>query len=174
VPDRPAIPAQLRRDVLIEAGYRCAIPHCRETDIQIHHIEGYAVQPEHTFDDLIALCANCHQRVTNGQIDRKAVRQIKANLSVLSHRYGDLERRYLETVATAGGRAGTYVSMQIGFELLMKNLLDDGLVTYKKHVYARMTGGPAVPAFEDGTSIYQLTPKGEEFVRHWLAADSLE
>ncbi len=89
--DRPDIPRPLRRDVLIEAGFRCAMPHCRETTVQIHHIVNWAQVHEHTFDNLIALCANCHARVTSGEIDRTAVKRIKANLSVLNHRYGDLE-----------------------------------------------------------------------------------
>jgi predicted HNH restriction endonuclease len=45
----------------------------------------------HTFDNLIVLCPNCHRYVTNGEIDQKAVRQIKANLSVLAHRYSEME-----------------------------------------------------------------------------------
>jgi hypothetical protein len=71
--DRPAIPGQMPRDVLIESGYRCAMPHCRETTITIEHIDDWAKLQEHTFHNLIALCANRHLRVTKGEIDKKAI-----------------------------------------------------------------------------------------------------
>ena len=35
---RPATPKQLERDVLVEAGHRCAIPTCKQTPVQIAHI----------------------------------------------------------------------------------------------------------------------------------------
>jgi hypothetical protein len=154
--------------LLIETGYRCAIPHCRETDIQIHHIEGYAVEPKHTFNDLVALCANCHQRVTSGKIDKRAIRQIKANLSVFTYRYGELERRYLEAVASAGGRAGSRIELPLGFELLMANLVQDEIVTGEEYVTSNISG------VRGGVVIYQLTEKGQDFLDHWLAADPLD
>ena len=37
---RPAVPADLELDLLIEAGHRCAIPTCRATaSLQIEHID---------------------------------------------------------------------------------------------------------------------------------------
>ena len=99
---------------MIESGYRCAMPHCRETSIEIHHIVNYAKVQEHTFDNLIVLCANCHQRVTNGEIDQKAVSQIKANLTVLGHRYGELERRYLQAAGDSHIQAGGSLALPGG------------------------------------------------------------
>ena len=82
---RPAIPRQLERDVLVEAGHRCAIPTCKQTPVQIAHIVPWETVREHTFDNLIALCPNCHDRYDNkGEIDRKAMLQYKANLSAKS------------------------------------------------------------------------------------------
>jgi hypothetical protein len=150
------------------------MPTCRETQIDIHHIEGYALNPEHKFIDLIALCPNCHRRVTNGEIPKAAVRQVKANLSVLSHRYVELERRCLESLAEQGGNVGTAVFLPIGFELLMKNLMDDGLVSREEHVFGAMGGPPGVPGLKMGTAVYRLTYKGAEFVEHWMQADPLE
>ena len=56
------IPAKLKRRVLVEAGHRCAIPTCRQIEVQIHHIVPWADCQEHKYDNLIALCANCHSR----------------------------------------------------------------------------------------------------------------
>ncbi|MGH9107009.1 MAG: HNH endonuclease [Acidimicrobiales bacterium] len=43
------------------------MPQCRETQVEIHHIDDYAKVQEHTFDNPIALCANCRQRLTRAR-----------------------------------------------------------------------------------------------------------
>jgi len=93
--DRPAVPRAIERQVLIEAGHRCAIPSCRQIPVEIAHIAPCADVRKHEFENLIALCPTCHTRYDSGQIDRSSMRQYKANLSVLNSRYGDLERRVL-------------------------------------------------------------------------------
>lgn len=104
---RPGIPRPLARAVRVEAGHRCAIPTCRATSgLQIHHIEDWAKVREHAFENLILLCANCHSRITSGEIDRQSVVAYKANLSILASRYGDLERRILDRFVKQGN-AGT-------------------------------------------------------------------
>jgi HNH endonuclease len=82
---------------MVEAGYRCAIPICAATvGLEVHHIVEVAKGGQDEFDNLILLCANCHSRVTKGEIDRPAVRMIKDNLGVLNHRYSESERRMME------------------------------------------------------------------------------
>lgn len=44
----------------------------------------------------MALCPTCHTRYDKGEIDRPAMRQYKANLSVVNSRYGDVEKRVLD------------------------------------------------------------------------------
>ncbi|MFE4308355.1 HNH endonuclease [Streptomyces sp. NPDC056891] len=83
--NRPAIPRELRRRVLVEAGHRCAIPTCRATPVEIAHITPWAKVRRHEFANLIALCPTCHARFDDphNSLDRKAVRQYKANLNPL-------------------------------------------------------------------------------------------
>src|SRR6059058_1324297 len=97
--DRPALPSALERQVRLEAGHRCAIPTCQQTPVEIAHIVPWTQVMKHTFDNLIALCPTCHTRYDSGGIDRKAMKQYKANLSILSGRYGDLEQRILRHFA---------------------------------------------------------------------------
>jgi hypothetical protein len=66
--------------VLIEAGHRCAIHSCRHVDVDVHHIVPWAQCGEHRFENLIALCPNCHRRAERGDIDRKSLRLYKARL----------------------------------------------------------------------------------------------
>ncbi|MBW8794695.1 MAG: HNH endonuclease [Streptomyces sp.] len=86
---RDAVPRDLRRRVLVEAGHRCAIPTCRATPVEIAHIEPWRKVRRHEFENLIALCPTCHTRFDSphSAIDRKAMRQYKANLSPLSNGY---------------------------------------------------------------------------------------
>ncbi len=84
--DRPHIPNELRRAVLVEAGHRCAIPTCRQYPVEVDHIVDWAKTRRHDFDNLIALCPTCHARKTKGEIDALAMKQYKLNLGVSVNR----------------------------------------------------------------------------------------
>lgn len=71
--NRPTIPAEIKRKVLVEAGHRCAIPHCASSEIDVHHIIPWETCQDHSPDNLIALCPNCHRRAHRGDIDRKSL-----------------------------------------------------------------------------------------------------
>jgi hypothetical protein len=167
---RPAIPAELRRRVLVEAGHRCAIPTCRRHPVDIEHIDDWATVREHRFENLIALCPTCHRRKGNGpdQIDKKSLRQYKTNLGLLNHRYGDTERRLIEVFGNllAKGKIpeNRTIRMGIGSDLLLWYLMQDGyLETYRFR--------------EDETHPYELfrfTPSGIAFLRRWMAAQPLD
>lgn len=77
---RPVIPAEIKRAVLVEAGHRCAISRCGQTELDIHHIIPWATCKKHEYENLIALCPICHRRVHQGKIDRKALHQYKEKL----------------------------------------------------------------------------------------------
>lgn len=75
---RPAIPDELRRAVYLEAGHRCAIHTCKsEAGLDIHHIIPWEECQVHEFENLIALCPNCHRRTGEGKIDRLSLRSYK-------------------------------------------------------------------------------------------------
>ncbi|MEP6935940.1 MAG: DUF3298 domain-containing protein [Nitrospirota bacterium] len=59
--------------MLVEAGHRCSIPHCNSTEIDVHHIVPWEICHEHSPENLIALCPNCHRRAHKEEIDRKAL-----------------------------------------------------------------------------------------------------
>lgn len=77
---RPAIPMEIQRAVLIEAGHKCAIPACRHPRVEIHHIIPWAKCKKHEYQNLIALCPNCHARAHDGEIDRKSLLRYKSAL----------------------------------------------------------------------------------------------
>lgn len=169
---------QLRRDVLVEAGHRCAIPTCRAIPVEIAHIEPWSKVKEHTFENLIALCPTCHTRFDSptGGIDRKAMRQYKANLGILTSRYGEIERRFLEEFI---GRPEIYsIQMPAASDLLMLNLTRDGVVT-RGFVHPSLglhvpNGAAAVLDFTVTQETYSITDKGRELVARMAEARSVE
>ncbi|MEW1774676.1 HNH endonuclease signature motif containing protein [Streptomyces sp. NPDC086777] len=184
--DRPKIPMELKRAVLVEAGHRCAIATCRQTPVDLAHIEPWTKVQEHTFDNLIALCPTCHRRFDRGEIDRKAMLQYKANLEILNSRYSDTERQFLKVCAQnweefrrkhlhpgvtldefREGRVVSLGSMRIHTDMwwLLSNLLDDGIVTL----------GDDLPGlFEKGgvTSV-SLTDKGCSLIGRVVDAEPI-
>jgi len=120
---RPAIPRQIEREVLLEAGHRCAIPTCRQTPVEIAHIVPWEKVQEHTFDNLIALCPTCHTRYDKGEIDRKSMLQYKSNLSILNGRYGDLEQRILRLFSQQP--SANQIWLPGGLDILVMNLTID-------------------------------------------------
>jgi 5-methylcytosine-specific restriction endonuclease McrA len=59
--NRKPIPASLKREVLTESGYRCAVPTCRTIlAIDLHHIIEVEEGGKNELSNLLALCPNCH------------------------------------------------------------------------------------------------------------------
>jgi hypothetical protein len=80
-PQRPHLPEPIRREVLVETGYRCAIPTCQQIPVDVHHIDGD--RTNHAFDNLVALCPN-HRRADRQEIPRLAVTTYKRNLGLIT------------------------------------------------------------------------------------------
>jgi 5-methylcytosine-specific restriction endonuclease McrA len=79
--ERLPIPEALRRRILVESGHRCSIHTCCSTEVDVHHIIPWNEQPEHRYENLIALCPNCHRLAERGKIDRKSLKMYKARVS---------------------------------------------------------------------------------------------
>lgn len=159
---RPDIPENLRREVLVEAGHRCAIPTCRHSTTEIAHIVPWSKVKEHTFGNLIALCPNCHTRYDKGEIDRKSMLQYKTNMALLNSRYGDLERRVLRQFAAFPDTSEILLNKAL--DILLMYLLDDGLIEFD--VFES--------ALKGEYAVYRITAEGRKFVQRWLNAEKLE
>lgn len=159
---RPDIPRQLKRKVLIEAGHRCAIPTCRQTPVEVAYIIPWVTVKEHTFENLIALCPNCHARHHKKEIDRQSLLQYKANLTLLNSRYGDLEQRILKIFADHPGHESVWLNKSL--DILVMYLVEDGMIVKDESMKYVMSDG----------NLYHLTDKGRAFIGRWLSAEALE
>jgi len=76
MPNRPAIPAEIKREILIECGHRCAV--CgTSVPLERAHIMPWHKSKEHKAEDLICLCANCHERADREKWGQKTLREYK-------------------------------------------------------------------------------------------------
>jgi hypothetical protein len=164
--NRPAIPRELEREVLLEAGHRCAIPTCRQPTTEVAHIIPYSKVKKHSFDNLLALCPNCHTRHHKGEIDRKSLQQYKANLSILNSRYGDFEQRILKFFADQPD--SNQIKLPGGNLIFLWYLLQDG---YLVHLVSSV--GHRIDEFPN-YDWYELTVEGREFIQRWVSAQELD
>jgi len=74
--NRPAIPAELAREILLESGHRCAV--CgTPCPVERAHVIPWHKSREHKAEDLICLCANCHERADRENWGEKTLREYK-------------------------------------------------------------------------------------------------
>ena len=152
---RPSIPADIRRRVLVEAGHRCAIPTCRHIDVDVHHIVPWSKSRNHDYDNLIALCPNCHRRADRGDIDRKSLRLYKHNLRFAHDKFSQFELDLLFEI-----RDGSTISLPSYMHLQIKRLEDAGYVdTSRDYGAVELLGLTIQP------ESISITKKGLQFIR---------
>ena len=174
---RPAIPAKLKRDVLVEAGHRCAIPTCKATTTEIAYIVPWETVREHTFENLIALCPNCHTRFDRGEVDRRSMQQYKANLGIINGRYGETERRILTLFAE--NPTNNVIGMPLASDIAMMHLTKDGMFVRGFDPSGNFglivpNGANAVIDFTGKQEFYSITDKGRDLVMRLREARQLD
>jgi len=171
--NRDVVPADIKRAVLVEAGHRCAIPTCRATTTEIAHIVPWAESHDNSFENLIALCPNCHTRFDQKkEIDRLAVKMYKHNLGILNNRYGEFERRLFEVLAKTGERV--FVLGAAG-DLLVANAVKDGFFE-DKHVQGMNFDVKSSNGYSKSfpmTFTYWVTDAGVEFIRRFASGSDI-
>ncbi len=146
---------------MIEAGYRCAVPTCRFTITENAHIVSWAESKDHSFENLVALCPNCHTMYDSGKIDRAAIIAYKKKLLFLNEIYSRFELDVLDHLKT-------HKRALIPGELLVKRLLEEGIVIHEEKIM--------IQGFGDGEDILGifsvvLTDKGKRMLDDWSKVD---
>lgn len=164
---RSPIPADIKRQVLIEAGHMCAIPTCQYPAVEIAHIVPYAEVRQHDADNLIALCPNHHDLYDRQKkIDRKSMEIYKQKLQLLNKRYTKYEMRLLALLAEKP-------AVVADGEIHTLGLLRDGLIVNAKTITTQtitLSDAVRTVVFQDAfvqSYAAQLTEKGRQFIRNW-------
>ena len=161
--NRSAIPADLRRKVLVEAGHRCAIPTCRYIQVEIHHIIPWAQCKAHEYDNLIALCPNCHRRADNDEIDRKSLKLYKYNLRFIYDKFSQLEMDVLfELSHLPKGHGLPWLRFN---DLLLKRLFDSKYIDfYEIDSSISIYSDVAMGSIKTTPDAILITDEGRQFI----------
>lgn len=82
--ERPKIPAGIAREIMIEAGHRCAV--CgTPCSLEKAHIIPWHESKQHRAEDLICLCANCHALADHERWRATVLREYKRHPWVHKH-----------------------------------------------------------------------------------------
>jgi hypothetical protein len=157
--NRPPINAELRRRVFVESGHRCAIPSCRHIEIDIHHIIPWESCKKHEYENLIALCPNCHRMAHDDKIDRKSLRIYKVNLRYTHDKFSQLEVDMLFELYKK--EEGQGIQWPPYLQLLIKRLLDANYVD----VIANTAGQVIMSGMRSDPDLYVISKQGQEFVK---------
>lgn len=164
MPSRSKIPADLKRQVLVEAGHRCAIPTCRSLDVDLHHIIPWAECQTHSYENLIALCPNCHRRAHKGEIDRKSLRMYKNNLRFLSDKFTVFELDLLFELSQM--KEGEELKFPPFMRLMVKRILEVGYIRYVESQQSYKIGG-----MQFAPARLSITGRGAEFMAQVATED---
>jgi len=83
--NRPAIPAKTRRKVLTDAGHHCSA--CGESlTLELAHIVPFSKTGDHSEENLVCLCANCHAKADLYNWDRQTFLHYKRNPWITRHK----------------------------------------------------------------------------------------
>ena len=155
---RPSIPSELRRRVLVEAGHRCAIPTCRYIEVDVHHITPWEKCKTHDYQNLIALCPNCHRRAHRDEIDKKSLKIYKSSLRFTHDKFSQFEVDVLFDSAKIQNGESLLFPPQL--TMLIRRLLDAEYVLLQQHqnLFSSSGGMQTSPLF------LSLTLKGRIYI----------
>ena len=186
-------------NVLIEAGYRCAVPTCRSIlAIDLHHIIEVKDEGPNDQSNLLALCPTCHALYTRGTISKEAINAWKTMLIALSHAFdqesisnllflyktGNESQKNLKELKSKNkatsvkGKDASYYSFDLhdiepGAKLLL--ISGDGILKFSHLIASDLASYhlATTNGFKTLYSIY-LTEKGLGLVRAWFSGNRAE
>lgn len=157
---RTAIPKATAIQVLTEAGYRCAVPTCRQIlAIDIHHMvevsEGGGNDPQ----NLLPLCPTCHALHHRGTIPSDAIYAWKATIVSLSQAFDT--QAIDDLLFLADSQVVNHLHLSGDGVAKFSRLIGAGLATFDVF----MRNGPIV--------LYRigLTPKGAQLIQAWQSGN---
>ena len=74
-------PVNIRRDLLVECRYRCAVCRDNAPVLQFHHLLGWEKLKHYDTKHMMAVCGTCHDSCGIGRIDKLAQYRFKALLA---------------------------------------------------------------------------------------------
>lgn len=161
--ERKRIPPETRTKLLTEAGYRCAVPVCRDLLVlDLHHIYQVSEGGKDDVSNLIALCPTCHRYYHAGIISREAIFAYKSILVAINRAF-DLES----------------IDRLMFLEPLKKDFLivtGDGVLHFDRLIAAGLATFEPMKNNNQLLVTYavNLAPKGKMLIEAWKSGDHLK
>jgi hypothetical protein len=156
-----------RREVLHEAGYRCANPGCRTIiTLDIHHIEYVSKGGGNGAANLLPLCPTCHALHHSGQIPLESIRAWKMLLLSLNDSFSRIAVDLLLALDHLGRKPVLITTDTI---LMMGSLIASGLITV-----THPSAGTIPDQDFNQSRFVSLSDKGRTFVAAWKAGKQAE
>lgn len=149
--------------VLIEAGYRCAVPTCRNTlAMDMHHLWQFSAGGGDNVANLIALCSYCHDLHHRGTIPADALYVYKSLLVSLGQAFD-----------VAGIDNLLFLRLPDNEPLIVSG---DGVLTFARLIASGLAKF-SLEANNNGqlvTYSISLTEKGAHLIAAWLSGNRNE
>lgn len=158
---RDAVPIETQQYILMEAGYKCANPTCRNIlGIDIHHIVKVSEKGGNEKSNLIALCGICHDLHHKGVIPKDAIYTWKGMLISLNNAF---DREAIDNLIFLYKLTDDRLRLSGDGILKFSNLISAGLAVFHARYFSNF----------DHVYIYSvhLTPKGKLLVEAWRKGD---
>lgn len=156
---RQHIPESVKRQVLIESGYRCAVPTCRNIlAIDLHHIIEVKDNGASDPSNLLALCPTCHALYTRGEIGKEAISAWKTMLVGLNSAF---DRESITNLLFLKKLSENVLCISGDGVLKFSHLIASGWVSF----VIKMQNGPLL--------LYEvrLTDKGNRIIDAWFGGN---
>jgi hypothetical protein len=182
--DRNKLPVAVRHQLLMEAGYKCGNPTCRNViTLEVHHIQYVSDGGGNEPSNLLVLCPYCHTMHRAGHIPVEAIRVWKGLLLALNQAF---DRHSTELLLFLRQTRGQEIRYSGDGLLQFAGLIAAGLVTFKAEKQYAYTQAANVKL--GSMDVYhhpiphsptiqievELTVKGIVLVEAWLKGDEAQ
>jgi hypothetical protein len=158
--ERAKLPIKTVTIVLTEAGYRCAVPTCRNIlALDLHHILEVSAGGGNGPENLVALCPTCHALYHRGTIKQDSIYAYKSMLVAIGRAF-DLEA----------------IDRLLFLEMLPKDYLvvsGDGLLHFSRLIAAALADvdQKANNNWNIVTYAVNISEKGRQLIHAWKQGD---
>lgn len=156
---RKKVPQSVAIQVLTEAGYRCAVPTCRNIlALDLHHIVSVVEEGPNEAGNLLALCPTCHALFGRGTIARESIYAWKLMLVSLSQAFDT------ETI--------DYLLFLDKSNIGNLRISGDGVLNFSRLIAADLADFQMLK-YSDPHATYsvRLSEKGRNIVEAWKSGD---
>lgn len=161
--DRKKLKNSVKIEVLTEAGYRCAVPTCRNIlALDIHHIVEVSEGGNDEASNLIALCPTCHALYHRGTISKESIFLWKGILVSLSQAF---DKDTIDNLIFLHKSGFKILAVSGDGVLKFSRLIASDLASFQIHA---KSNNPSFPAFFYRV---ELTARGRSLVEAWMSGN---